>query len=245
MLKGISPVLPPELLSILCEMGHGDTLVIADGNFPAASIAKDCKLVRCDGHGVPEVLKAILKLVPLDQYVEKPVTLMDVVPGDDCETPIWDTYKELVSEVDDRGAEAGIFAGDLFKMYERFIASKGWKTEVLSSSPSDSGGFKTIEFKVTGDKVYSVMKYESGVHRVQRIPKTESQGRIQTSTATVAVLPEADEIDIQIDPTELRIDTYCASSPRRSSRRRSPTSSSSSPRALWRSPWAASPRSSS
>ena len=76
-----------------------------------------------------------------------------------------------------------------------------------------AGGFKTIEFKVTGDKVYSVMKYESGVHRVQRIPKTESQGRIQTSTATVAVLPEADEIDIQIDPTELRIDTYCASGP--------------------------------
>ena len=102
MLKGISPVLPPELLSILCEMGHGDTLVIADGNFPAASIAKDCKLVRCDGHGVPEVLKAIL---------------MDVVPGDDCETPIWDTYKELVSEVDDRGADA-IGTIDRFPFYD-------------------------------------------------------------------------------------------------------------------------------
>ena len=117
MLKGISPVLPPELLSILCEMGHGDTLVIADGNFPAASIAKDCKLVRCDGHGVPEILKAILKLVPLDQYVEKPVTLMDVVPGDDCETPIWDTYKELVSEVDDRGADV-IGTIDRFPFYD-------------------------------------------------------------------------------------------------------------------------------
>ena len=79
---------------------------------------------------------------------------------------------------------------------------------VRCSSPSDAGGFKSIEFKVTGDKVYSVMKYESGVHRVQRVPKTESQGRIQTSTATVAVLPEADEIDVQIDPGELRIDTY-------------------------------------
>ena len=117
MLKGISPVLPPELLSILCEMGHGDTLVIADGNFPAASIAKDCKLVRCDGHGVPEILKAILKLVPLDQYVEKPVTLMDVVPGDDCETPIWDTYKQLVSEVDDRGADV-IGTIDRFPFYD-------------------------------------------------------------------------------------------------------------------------------
>ena len=122
-----------------------------------------------------------------------------------------DTIVEIRAGVG--GDEAGIFAGDLFKMYERFAASKGWKVEVLSSSPSDAGGFKTIEFKVTGDKVYSVMKYESGVHRVQRVPKTESQGRIQTSTATVAVLPEADEIDIQIDQSDLRIDTYCASGP--------------------------------
>ena len=111
------------------------------------------------------------------------------------------------------GDEAAIFAGDLFKMYQRFCESRGWKIQVLSSSPSEAGGFKTIEFKVTGEKVYSVMKYESGVHRVQRVPKTESQGRIQTSTATVAVLPEADEIDIQIDQSDLRIDTYCASGP--------------------------------
>ena len=111
------------------------------------------------------------------------------------------------------GDEAAIFAGDLFSMYERFASSRKWKVEVLSSSPSEAGGFKTIEFKVSGDKVYSVMKYESGVHRVQRVPKTESQGRIQTSTATVAVLPEADEIDIQIAAEDLRIDTYCASGP--------------------------------
>ncbi len=122
-----------------------------------------------------------------------------------------DTIVEIRAGVG--GDEAGIFAGDLFKMYERFASSKGWKVEVLSSSPSDAGGFKTIEFKVAGDKVYSVMKYESGVHRVQRVPKTESQGRIQTSTATVAVLPEADEIDIQIAQEDLRIDTYCASGP--------------------------------
>ena len=90
-----------------------------------------------------------------------------------------DTIVEIRAGVG--GDEAGIFAGDLYKMYERFAASKGWKIEVLSSSPSDAGGFKTIEFKVTGERVYSVMKYESGVHRVQRIPKTEAQGRIQTS----------------------------------------------------------------
>ncbi len=132
-----------------------------------------------------------------------------LIPGDPNDEK--DTIVEIRGGVG--GDEAAIFAGDLFKMYERFAASKGWKTEVLSSSPSDAGGFKTIEFKVTGEKVYSVMKYESGVHRVQRVPKTESQGRIQTSTATVAVLPEADEIDIQIDQTDLRIDTYCASGP--------------------------------
>ena len=132
-----------------------------------------------------------------------------LIPGDPNDEK--DTIVEIRAGVG--GDEAGIFAGDLFKMYQRFCESRGWKIEILSSSPSEAGGFKTIEFKVMGDKVYSVMKYESGVHRVQRIPKTESQGRIQTSTATVAVLPEADEIDIQIDPTDLRIDTYCASGP--------------------------------
>ena len=132
-----------------------------------------------------------------------------LIPADPADEK--DTIVEIRAGVG--GDEAGIFAGDLFKMYERFIASKGWKSEVLSSSPSDAGGFKTVEFKVTGEKVYSVMKYESGVHRVQRIPKTESQGRIQTSTATVAVLPEADEIDIHIEQSDLRIDPYCASGP--------------------------------
>ena len=132
-----------------------------------------------------------------------------LIPADPADEK--DTIVEIRAGVG--GDEAGIFAVDLFKMYERFIASKGWKSEVLSSSPSDAGGFKTVEFKVTGEKVYSVMKYESGVHRVQRIPKTESQGRIQTSTATVAVLPEADEIDIHIEQSDLRIDTYCASGP--------------------------------
>ena len=140
--------------------------------------------------------------------LEEDIKVM-LIPADPADEK--DTIVEIRAGVG--GDEAGIFAGDLFKMYERFIASKGWKSEVLSSSPSDAGGFKTVEFKVTGEKVYSVMKYESGVHRVQRIPKTESQGRIQTSTATVAVLPEADEIDIHIEQSDLRIDTYCASGP--------------------------------
>ena len=132
-----------------------------------------------------------------------------LIPGDPNDEK--NTIVEIRAGVG--GDEAAIFAGDLFQMYQRFAQTRKWKIEVLSSSPGEAGGFKTIEFKVTGDKVYSVMKYESGVHRVQRVPKTESQGRIQTSTATVAVLPEADEIDIDIKDEDLRIDTYCASGP--------------------------------
>jgi peptide chain release factor 1 len=140
--------------------------------------------------------------------LENEIKIM-LIPGDPNDEK--DTIVEIRGAAG--GDEAAIFAGDLYKMYERFATSHGWKIEVFSSSPSEAGGFKTIEFKVTGDKVYSVMKYESGVHRVQRVPKTESQGRIQTSTATVVVLPEAEDIDIQIAAEDLRIDTYCASGP--------------------------------
>ena len=111
------------------------------------------------------------------------------------------------------GDEAAIFAGDLFKMYERFCSSRKWKIELMDVSPSDAGGYKEIQFKVKGDKVYSVMKFESGVHRVQRVPITESQGRIHTSTATVAVLPEADEVEVDINENDLRIDVYRAGGP--------------------------------
>jgi peptide chain release factor 1 len=111
------------------------------------------------------------------------------------------------------GDEAALFAGDLFRMYSRFAESQRWKVEVLESSPSSLGGIKEIVAAIQGDKVYSKLKYESGVHRVQRVPATEQQGRIHTSAATVAVLPEADEIDIKIEPKDLRIDTFCSSGP--------------------------------
>ncbi|CDD77708.1 MAG: peptide chain release factor 1 [Eggerthellaceae bacterium] len=111
------------------------------------------------------------------------------------------------------GDEAAIFAGDLYKMYLRFAEHQGWKVETMDVSPSEAGGYKEVQFKITGDKVYSVMKFESGVHRVQRVPKTESQGRIHTSTATVAVLPEADEIDVEINENDLRIDVFRAGGP--------------------------------
>jgi peptide chain release factor 1 len=111
------------------------------------------------------------------------------------------------------GDEAALFAAELFRMYSRFAETQGWKVEVLESSPSSLGGLKEIVAAIQGNKVYSKLKYESGVHRVQRVPATETQGRIHTSAATVAVLPEADEIDIKIEPKDLRIDTFCSSGP--------------------------------
>jgi peptide chain release factor 1 len=111
------------------------------------------------------------------------------------------------------GEEAALFAGELFRMYSRYAESQGWRVEVLNSSPSDLGGLKEVEASIQGNKVYSKLKYESGVHRVQRVPATEQQGRIHTSAATVAVLPEADEIDVRIEAKDIRIDTFCSSGP--------------------------------
>ena len=111
------------------------------------------------------------------------------------------------------GDEAALFAADLFRMYSRYAESQGWKVEVMESSPSSLGGLKDVVAAIQGHKVYSKLKYESGVHRVQRVPATETQGRIHTSAATVAVLPEADEIDIKIEAKDLRIDTFCSSGP--------------------------------
>lgn len=111
------------------------------------------------------------------------------------------------------GDEAGLFAADLFRMISRYAEKQGWKTQVLSSHPSGIGGYKEIIFEVIGKGAYSRLKYESGVHRVQRVPETESQGRIHTSTATVAVLPAAEDVEIKIDPNDLRIDIYRSSGP--------------------------------
>ena len=111
------------------------------------------------------------------------------------------------------GDEAALFAGDLFKMLTRYAERRGYSVEVLSQSPSEVGGFKEVTFAIKGEGAYSVFKYEGGTHRVQRVPKTESQGRIHTSTATVAVLPEAEEVDVQVDPNDLQIDVYRSSGP--------------------------------
>ena len=144
------------------------------------------------------------RVVQLEEEIK--VLLLPKDPNDD---------KNVIVEI--RGAaggdEANIFAGDLYRMYARYAESKGWKVEVLDAMDSEMGGFSQIEFKISGDSVYSFLKYESGAHRVQRIPVTEANGRIQTSTATVLVMPEAEEIDFELDMNDLRIDTFCSSGP--------------------------------
>ena len=111
------------------------------------------------------------------------------------------------------GDEAALFAGDLFRMYSHFCENRGWKTELINSSSLGIGGYKEIIFAVKGENAYGLLKYEAGTHRVQRVPETEKQGRVHTSTATVVVLPEAEEVDIEIKPNEIRIDTFCSSGP--------------------------------
>jgi len=117
MLKGIPGILSPQLLKVLCEMGHSDRIVIADGNFPAESMGKNAIVIRMDGHGVPEVLDAVLKLFPLDSYVENPVSLMKVMDGDLAETPIWETYQAIVAKYEMRGAST-IGQMERFKFYQ-------------------------------------------------------------------------------------------------------------------------------
>ena len=111
------------------------------------------------------------------------------------------------------GDEAALFAGDLLRMYTKYVESKGWRYEINSASEGSSGGYKEVVMKVTGDNVYGTLKYESGVHRVQRVPQTETQGRVHTSAASVAVLPEAEEFDIELNMNDIRKDTFCSSGP--------------------------------
>ena len=123
--------------------------------------------------------------------------------------------KDVVMEIraGTGGDEASIFAGDLYRMYSKYCESKGWRTNIIDLSEGTSGGYKEIQFEVSGEYVYGTLKFEAGVHRVQRVPQTETQGRVHTSAATVMVLPEAEEFDVQIDPKDVRIDFFCSSGP--------------------------------
>lgn len=137
MLKGIPQILSPELLKVLCEMGHSDRLVIADGNFPSHTMGKNAVVIHLDGHGVPEVLDAILKFFPLDTYVEHPVSLMEVMAGDNVKTPIWETYKEIVTKYDNRGAYA---VGNI----ERFSFYDEAKTAYCIIATSESALYANV-----------------------------------------------------------------------------------------------------
>lgn len=123
--------------------------------------------------------------------------------------------KDVVMEIraGTGGDEASIFAGDLFRMYTKYAESRGWRTNIIDLNEGTSGGYKEIHFEVTGQDVYGTLKFEAGVHRVQRVPQTETQGRVHTSAATVMVIPEAEDFDVEIDPKEVRIDFFCSSGP--------------------------------
>lgn len=151
-----------------------------------------------------ELAAALERIPQLEEEIK--ILLIPKDPNDE---------KNIICEI--RGAaggdEANIFAGDLFRMYTKYAESKKWKIEITNAIVAELGGFSQIEFMIKGDSVYSFMKYESGAHRVQRVPETESQGRIQTSTATVLVMPEADEIDAELNIDDVRIDIFCSSGP--------------------------------
>jgi peptide chain release factor 1 len=152
-----------------------------------------------------EELDNLLEQVfPLEEEIK--VLLLPSDPEDD---------KNAVLEIraGTGGDEASIFAGDLFRLYTKYCEIKGWKTEITDFTAGTAGGYKEVILNVTGQGVYGILKYESGVHRVQRVPQTETQGRIHTSAATIAVLPEADEFDVQVKPEDIRKDTYCSSGP--------------------------------
>ena len=150
-----------------------------------------------------EEIKAIEENLPTLEH-ELKVLLLPTDPLDE---------KNIILEIraGTGGEEAALFAGDLFRMYCRYAEKMNWKVEIMSQSESDNGGYKEVIALISGDKVYSRLKFESGVHRVQRVPETETQGRIHTSTVTVAVMPEAEEVELEIDPKDLRIDTFRSS----------------------------------
>ncbi len=185
---------------------------------PARELAKEWRTLRDDLEGARELLaedgddpelRAVLAEAPqrieeLEEAIR--LAMVESDPNDE---------KNVIVELraGTGGDEAALFAGDLYKMLTRYAERKGFQTEDLSISPADVGGFKEATFAVKGDGAYSVFKYEGGTHRVQRVPKTESQGRIHTSTATVAVLPEAEEVEVELDPNDLQVDVYRSSGP--------------------------------
>ncbi len=191
------------------EYSHqGELATLAKKYVKLSNDLKDAKEMQSDSEMKEFAAEEIARIEPELPELEEKIKFL-LIPEDPADE------KDIIVEIRAAagGDEAAIFAGDLYKMYERFCGDQGWKIENMDVSASEVGGFKEIQFKVKGNYVYSLMKFESGVHRVQRVPKTESQGRIHTSTATVAVLPEADEVEVEINEGDLRIDVFRAGGP--------------------------------
>jgi peptide chain release factor 1 len=184
---------------------------------PARELAREYATLKDDVEGAKELLaegedeemrkvvdEAPQRLSELEEEIR--LAMVERDPNDD---------KNVIVEIraGTGGDEAALFAGDLFKMLTRYAGERGYSTEVLSQSPSEVGGFKEVTLAVKGEAAYSVFKFEGGTHRVQRVPETESQGRIHTSTATIAVLPEAEDVEVEVDPNDLQVDVYRSSGP--------------------------------
>jgi peptide chain release factor 1 len=179
-------------------------LNVLDGIDSAKEMVRDEADAEMRDFALAEVRELEARIEPLEDDIK--VMMLPGDPNDD---------RDIIVEIraGAGGDEAAIFAGDLYRMYTRYADLQKWKHEDIDVSESETGGYKEVSFRIRGDRVYSKMKFESGVHRVQRVPVTESQGRIHTSTATVAVLPEADEVEVTVNPNELRIDVYRSSGP--------------------------------
>lgn len=175
---------------------------VVEGIQEAKEILRESSDSEMNEMAKAELVELEPQVEPLEERLK--ILLLPKDPNDD---------KDVIVEIRGGagGDEAALFAGDLFRMYNRYAEDRGWRVELLDSNPTELGGFKEVVFAITGTGAYSRLKFESGVHRVQRIPTTESGGRIHTSTVTVAVLPEVEDVEVNINPNELRIDTYCAS----------------------------------
>ena len=181
-----------QYLTLLANLEEAEEII---------SAAEDAEMVEMAKMQLDEAKSA---LPPLEEEIK-----FLLIPKDP------DDAKDVVMEIraGTGGDEASIFAGDLYRMYSKYCESKGWKTNVIDLNEGTAGGFKEIHFEVTGNNVYGTLKFEAGVHRVQRVPQTETQGRVHTSAATVMIIPEAEDFDVQIDPKDVRIDFFCSSGP--------------------------------
>ena len=201
---------PRKMQECMCDYSHQKKLAAcAKAVLDLADAKAESEAILADAGSDAELREmAEMELAEIEEKLPKAERelMIALIPPDPTDS------RNVIMEIraGTGGDEAGIFCGDLYRMYTRYFDSKGWKHSVIDLSPSEAGGYKEISFSVEGENVYKALKHEGGTHRVQRVPQTETQGRVHTSAATVAVLAEAEEVDIEIRPEDLRIDTYRA-----------------------------------